>query len=302
LAADELDATTVVRILERQFPELAPVRAEYLGAGMDSVAFEVNERWVFRFPLREPVERQLFVERAMLPVIAPLVRLRIPSFAFNGSPDADCAFHFSGYEKLPGIQATAIDVSRVSFDTIAAQLGPFLSTLHRFPIDEAARLGAETIRLEDFFDEVRRSALVLLPGVSDSLERETVRRVERYLERLQALAVPPWPLTLAHNDLAADHILVDATGARITAVIDWGDVAIADPTVDFVGLFVWGGEPLVRQVLASYDGPVNESVLQRVSPWAAMRSIQDIRFGLDNDLPDIVRLGVRALERELDAD
>jgi aminoglycoside phosphotransferase (APT) family kinase protein len=276
-----------------------PVRAAYLGAGMDSTAFEVNARWIFRFPMRVAVERQLFVERALLPVIAPRLPLAIPAFTFAGAPDVDFPMHFAGYAKLAGKPAVEIDPSRVSFDSIAPQLGRFLSGVHRFPIGEAKRLGAETSRLEDYFEEVRESALAGMHMLQHIASHALADRVQRYLEKLRPLSVAPWPLTLTHHDLAAEHILLDEAGANVTGVIDWGDVGIVDPTVDFVGLFTWAGVPFVRAVLASYDGPVDERVLERVQPWAAFRAIQDIRFGLDNNLPEIVRMGVRALESEL---
>jgi len=296
-----MDAITVARILERQFPKLAPVQAAYLGAGMDSTAFEVNGKWIFRFPMRTAVEKQLFVERALLPPLAPLLPIAIPAFEFDGRPDDDFAMHFAGYEKLPGTPAVEIDAARVSFDTIAAQLGQFLTVLHGFPTSEAKRLGAETSRLEDFFEEVRTSALDGLNLVGSVAPDTLSGRIQRYLESLEPLAAPPWPLTLTHNDLAAEHVLLHATGDRVTGVIDWGDVAVADPTVDFVGLFTWGGERLVRAVLASYEGPADEQVLERVRPWAAFRAIQDIRFGLDSNLPEVVQLGVRALKDQLGA-
>lgn len=46
------------RVLSRRFPELEPLRVEYLGAGMDSVAFDVNDVWIFRFPMRRSVEQE----------------------------------------------------------------------------------------------------------------------------------------------------------------------------------------------------------------------------------------------------
>lgn len=296
-----MDAITVARILERQFPKLAPAQAAYAGAGMDSTAFEVNGKWIFRFPMRAAVERQLFVERAVLPVLAPVLPIAIPAFEFDGRPDDDFPMHFAGYEKLPGTPAVEIDQTRVSFDAIAAQLGHFLSALHRFPVSEARRLGAETSRLEDHFEEVRASALDGLNLVGSVAPDAVRERLQRYLESLEPLAAAPWPLTLTHNDLAAEHMLLRATGDRVTGVIDWGDVAIADPTVDFVGLFMWGGERLVRSVLASYDGPVDDRVLGRVRPWASFRATQDIRFGIDNNLPDVVQFGLRALKSELGA-
>lgn len=294
-----MDAPTVARILERQFPELTPVRPAYLGAGMDSVAFEVNGNWVFRFPMRSAVERQLLVERALLPALTPLLPLAIPQFEFHGQPDSDFPRHFEGYAKLSGVPAVKCERRTIDFDAIARQLGEFLTALHRFPVSDAQQLGTETSRIEDHFDEVRASALGLLPVVRRVASGDLIDHVQRYLESLRALAAAPWPLVLTHHDLHAEHVLLSETGNQVTGVIDWGDVSIADPTVDFVGLFTWGGEPLVRAVLSNYAGPVDDRVMERLPPWSAFQAVQDIRFGLDNDQPEIVEHGVHALENEL---
>jgi aminoglycoside phosphotransferase (APT) family kinase protein len=295
----ELNAAGVEEILARRFPELAPVRAAYLGAGMDSVAFEVDGKWVFRFPLRQDVERQLFVERAILPVLAPLLPLAIPRFAFAGVPGEDCPMHFAGYEKLPGVSATEVPASSMNFPGVARQLGQFLTVLHRFPVGEAERLGVRTQRAEDDFEAVRAGALADLAATTAYVGAASVGRVRRYLERAQPVAAPPWPLVLTHYDLAAEHVLLDVNDGKATGVIDWGDVSIGDPTVDFFGLFTWGGDSLVRAVLDNYDGIADERLLDRVRPWGMFRAVQDIRFGVDRGLSAVIEMAVQALEREL---
>jgi aminoglycoside phosphotransferase (APT) family kinase protein len=100
---------------------------------------------------------------------------------------------------------------------------------------------------------------------------------------------------VVHQDLSAEHVLIDASGTRLTGVIDWGDVAIADPTIDFVGWFAWGGASFVHAVLAHYRGPVDARVLDRVRPWATFKIVQDIRFGLEHDQPDVVRVALNGL-------
>jgi aminoglycoside 2''-phosphotransferase len=295
----DLNAPQVEEIIARRFPQLAPVRATYLGAGMDSVAFEVNAEWVFRFPLRGDVERQLFVERAILPVLAPLLPVPIPSFAFEGAPAEDFPLHFAGYAKLPGASAAEVPASHTNYAGLAVQLGRFLTALHRFPVRDAERLGVRTQRMEDDFEQVRDGALADLPAASRYVSASSVARVRRYLESARPMAKAPWPLVLTHYDLAAEHVLVDATGSQVTGVIDWGDVSIGDPTVDFVGLLTWVGEPFVQAVLDNYDGVVDERVFERVRPWSMFRAVQDIRFGVDRDLPAVIEMSVRALERDL---
>lgn len=291
----EVGADAIRGIVERQFPELRPARVGYIGRGMDSVAYQVNDRWIFRFPMRTVVETQLFVERAVLPELAPRLPVSIPAFRFWGTPSDEFPMHFVGYEKLAGPTGVEIDPALVDFDALAPQIGAFLTALHAFPATRAAQLGAEVSRVEEDWEQIRRDAIAaldLLPALApDSL----VARVRRYLEQLRPLSAPPWPVSLVHQDLSYEHVLLDASGTRLTGVIDWGDVAIADPSIDFAGWFAWGGEPFVRAVLAHYRGPVDERVLERVRPWATFKIVQDIRFGLDMNQPDIVRAAVNGL-------
>jgi phosphotransferase family enzyme len=51
-AGVELSPGAAARLIERQFPALAPVQLEALGAGADNFAFLVRGRLVFRFPRR----------------------------------------------------------------------------------------------------------------------------------------------------------------------------------------------------------------------------------------------------------
>ena len=296
-ANKEVEPHLIPRLLERQFPELAPVTASYLGCGMDSVAYLINGRLVFRFPMRASVEQQLRVERALLPVLAPQLPVAIPQYTYWGRPSDDFAMHFVGYEQLPGPTGVEIEQSRVAFDRLAPQLGAFLTALHAFPVAQAETLGVEVSRVEEHWEEIRTDALSCLPLVESLAPRAQIERVRTYLEQLPPLPAPPWPMALVHQDLSADHVLLDVTGTKLTGVIDWGDVAICDPTIDFVGWCAWGGESFVRAVLEHYRGPVDARVLDRVHPWAMFKIVQDIRFGLDRDQPDVVRVALNGLSR-----
>lgn len=294
------DVGAVKHIVERQFAQLAPARVAYCGAGMDNTAFEVNERWIFRFPMRQEVEDTLAVERAILPALASRVEPRIPEFEFDGAPDADFPFRFAGYVKVPGLLGTAMDPSRVRWDTVAEQLGHFLSAVHAFPVADATLLGVPTTHIEEFFEEVRVTSLKLLPRVQQAMPAFPIERLRRYLEELRPLPPAPWAAALVHQDLAAEHVLLAPDGSGVSGVIDWGDVTITDPTVDFVGLHAWRGDDFVRAVLRHYDGPVDERVLDRVRPWSRFRVIQDIEFGFRRHQPEIVRLAVDSLTAAMD--
>jgi aminoglycoside 2''-phosphotransferase len=65
--------------IARAFPEL-PVRdIAFLGAGMDSDAYLVDDEWVFRFPKREAAARALGREAAVLPKLAGRLPVATPT-------------------------------------------------------------------------------------------------------------------------------------------------------------------------------------------------------------------------------
>jgi aminoglycoside phosphotransferase (APT) family kinase protein len=71
------------------------------------------------------------------------------------------------------------------------------------------------------------------------------------------------PLRATHNDLHAEHLLLDPETLRPTGLIDWSDVKLGDPAVDFAGLWEWRGERFVRLALSHYDLPWDDAFLAR---------------------------------------
>lgn len=80
-------------------------------------------------------------------------------------------------------------------------------------------------------------------------------------ERLAA-RIPEAAPRLIHGDVSPTNLLADPATGRLTALLDWGDAALADPASDFAKL------PLraAPYALEGYLGPVDEE-LQRA--WAA---------------------------------
>ena len=100
---------------------------------------------------------------------------------------------------------------------------------------------------------------------------------------------------LVHRDLAAEHILVDPDTKQVTGIIDWSEISISDPAIDFAGMFHWGGLDFTRAVLSRYRPPVDEGLLERARLLAAAKCIGDIVFGLKTHRQEYIDSAVRAL-------
>src|SRR5215471_14502424 len=155
----QMDVPEVAAIIHSQFPEVALSNIKLLGEGCDSWAFEVSQRWVFRFPKRADVDKQLLVEFRIVPVLAMQSPTPLPTFCYLGQPSAVFPFHFAGYPKLPGVPAIQVDPQLMPFERWAPIMGRFLSWLHRFPASYSTRLGVRHQNIAELIQEVRADAL-----------------------------------------------------------------------------------------------------------------------------------------------
>jgi aminoglycoside phosphotransferase (APT) family kinase protein len=288
----ELEPARVVRVVDRQFPHLAPSRAEFLAEGWDSDAYLVNDDWVLRFPKRKEVEAGQDVERALLPRLAPLLPLPIPRPALLGTPCVEFPFRFLGYARIGGEPAESFPVEDVDALRCARALGSFLSRLHAFPIGEARALG---VREPPPLDPAVLAATLRSrwADVAPVLPHGLREREERFFT---AVLLPSSPLAprLAHDDLRPDHILLDANGT-VAGVIDWGDAALGDPAADFAGLVAWLGEPFARAVLEHYEGDVDADFLRRARGRAARSALSTTWGGVRRSSAPQVAIGLRSL-------
>jgi aminoglycoside phosphotransferase (APT) family kinase protein len=287
-------ANNWLELIERQFPALRPASAVVLGEGCDSVAVEVDGELVFRFPKRDDVEQQLFIEARVLAALAPTSPVPLPQFHLFGIPTSEFARHFVGYPKLPGRPALEVRTAAVAPTPLAPALGSFLSWLHSYPVDDAEACGVPRQSLEALINEARSDALDDLALVAQVAPDAPIDAIRRVLDDVpEACTQAP---VLVHNDFAAEHVLVDAGGQHITGVIDWSDVAIGDPAADFAGIWHWGGSAFADAVLATYRGPVYEGLHARARFLALCRGVGDVRFGHEFGKPEYIRAGLRALE------
>ena len=219
-----MDAEVAARIVNDQFRTLAPASVASLGEGCDSVAFEVNGAWVFRFPKRDDVEEQLLLEARLLPVLSRGSPLPIPEPRFHGLPSPEFPRHFLGYPKLPGTAAIQLAPMAVAPLAYAPVLARFLSWLHAFPVIEADRCGVPRQPTEALVQERRTEAIDDYEFLTNRAPEITRPWWREALEQAGVSDAPPSLATLVHNDLAAEHVLIDETTAMITGIIDWSDV------------------------------------------------------------------------------
>ncbi len=284
---DACEASTAIR---RAFPELgdAPVRA--LAQGWSHWTFAHGER-VFRFPRTAADARLLSREIGLLPTLAPHLPAPVPVPRWVGSWRGR---PFAGYPAIAGEALRRGTLFGPNGATVARELGAFLSALHDFPPEQAARtLDAplpETLpEPHDWLESIR---MRVFPRLSATLRVAVDSGFQRYARA--RLATPP---RLIHNDLGFVHILERA--GHLTGVIDFTDADFGDPAADFAGILADGGWHAVDDVARFYSRPLGRGFHERVEfrYWTA--PLHDILYGLKTGEERYVGLGRSGLAQRM---
>jgi aminoglycoside 2''-phosphotransferase len=305
----DLDVEQYIRIVHDCFPQVAIHGAEPITQGWDSFVLDVETpdgELIFRFPLRPDVERMLAKEVRLLPELAQALPTPIPQFAYVWSGEARVARPFVGYRKLSGVSLDASQPQSDARDRLERDLALFLTALHRFPTARAAALGVSGGSADRWREEYRTLHTQIrdqaFPLLSASARARATTLWESYLEDDANLDFTP---ALIHRDLGAEHILWERETGQLSGVIDWGDAAVGDPALDFVGLFRCCGRDFTEHVLATYRGALSgardDTLWPRIAFYARIVPFYEVLFGLLEHAADHLRQGIAAIERQSDA-
>lgn len=290
--ADALTAEQVKGDIVTAFPQLSGMWVELLDEGYDFQVFEAGEGWLFRFPKHEQASIKLGMENRLLPGLADCLPLPVPRYEYLGQ--AYSGRPFVEYKKLPGISGDIAEA--VDRDVVARQLGVFLGRLHAYPVEKAREAGVPEesnlvagwrLRSLERLDRIAQSAVDL-------------RELRSYLEN-ESPSPFEGPARLVHNDLWAEHVLIDERSGSVSGVIDWGDAVVSDPAVDFACLFAWYGECWLGCVLDSYPGRRDSQIIVRARYLAACLAIHSILLGQDLGRSRWIEAAEEALRRVLSA-
>ena len=258
-------------LLNRNLPGYQVRSVAKLGEGLDNAAYEVNGELIVRASKEVDPERRIKSTRCeadLLAVVSGLSPLPVPEPVF-----ADLEAGVLTYFKLPGVPL--IDHPMAEPTRLAPNLGGFLGCLHRAPVQKMEKLvGRDTDPLVTWRQEAERN----YREIAGHLPAAARRLVEDFL-----IHTPPAEkrvLAFCHNDLGAEHVLVDVGANIITGVIDWTDAAIADPAYDLALIYRDLGHEVFELTLAHYEGRFDDADRERAVFYARCSLIEDVAYGL----------------------
>jgi aminoglycoside phosphotransferase (APT) family kinase protein len=219
-----IDAQLIRRLLAAQFPQWAGLPLEPVDSlGWDNTIYRLGTDLAVRLPRRRIGAGHIKNEQRWLPMLARRLPLAVPVPLGKGVPAEGYPWHWTVSRWLPG-------------DSAAIQPVPDLA--------EAARVLAEFVAALQAIDPTGGPGSefrgVPLAG-RDRAVRATIEALQGALDPgpviaawESAVAAPVWqgPAVWMHGDLHPANLLTEER--RLTAVIDFGLLAVGDPACDLM--------------------------------------------------------------------
>jgi aminoglycoside 2''-phosphotransferase len=270
--------------IQRAYPELVVTSAAQIDHGQYNLVLQVNDALIFRFPKYPDGIQILARETALLNHIQGFTSLAIPNPTFVNLANQAVGMAFVGYPLIPGEPLwretfASLHDPRIH-DTLAQQLGGFLTELHRIPLtSELYALAPRSDTAAEWADIFERILRQLSPHMSPEARTRVAQQFEAYLGEPSHFSYTP---VLKHGDFGTGNILFDASKRAICGVIDFSGASVGDPAYDLAGLVSSYGQAFVRRLGYDQIDALWERMMFYHSTFALLEALFGIEQG-DNE-------------------
>lgn len=257
-----VDEELVRNLIAAQFPHYAIWPLNRLAAsGSSNVLFRLGDDLLVRLPRQPGGSVAIDKERRWLPYLGSHLPVAVPEMVEVGEPAFGYSEKWSIMRWLDGALVTACgagDMPSASRTALAEDLADVVLALRATDVPDAAAVdpALRSYRghpLAAFDSQMRRN--VRQCNEIDGLELDLDLAIKIWEEAMEAPgAGDVGPARWLHGDLVAENLLTRQ--GRLTAVLDFGGVAIGDPTIDLHGAWEVLDAParrIFRARLASSD-------------------------------------------------
>ncbi|MFJ8924758.1 aminoglycoside phosphotransferase family protein [Streptomyces sp. NPDC102415] len=258
------DAALVRRLLAAQFPAWADLPVEPVrSSGTVNAIYRLGTDLTVRLPRVEGGSRDVATEHRWLPHLAPHLPHAIPAPLAQGVPGEGYPWSWSVCRWLDGTNPAA----GAGNTELAVGLAEFVLALRRVDTTDAPpAFRSEPLAARD---TATRGALDALHGVID-----TEAAADAWTTALRAPA-PEGPAVWVHGDLQPGNVLV-ADDGRLSAVIDFGCMGLADPAVDLIPAWYLLG-PEGRAVFRTRV-EADPATWERARGWALSIALMELSY------------------------
>lgn len=277
-------------LLEHAFNGLKVDEIKVLGSGYDSVAYLVNNEYVFKIKFSANKKKGYEKEKAIYDFLNSRLNtnIKIPNIEYSFISDE---ISILGYKEIKGIFLTPeiySTMSKEEQDLLKQDIANFLRQMHDLDYSE---ISSYTI---DNKQNVLEEYQLLRSTIYDSLTDIEKQYIELFMQRLNSTTIFDERKCLCHNDFSCNHLLLDKN-KRLNGIIDFGDSGIIDEYCDFIYLLEDSeeeiGSSFGEDILKLYGNIDIEKAKEYQDIVEQYYPIETVVYGIKNNRQDFIEKG-----------
>ncbi|MDQ5921385.1 MAG: hypothetical protein QG673_1443 [Pseudomonadota bacterium] len=259
-----IDEVLVQNLIARQFPEWKDLYIRAVSnQGWDNRTFRLGDEFLVRLPSSQEYTFQVEKEQTWLPKLASHLPYPIPIPIALGQPDIEYPYKWSIYKWLAGESALHGKISNL--ENFAHDLANFINAFQQIdtsggPLPSAYNFYRGGSLLN--YDEETRKAISLL---DEKIDQKAALELWEKAINTTYMGYPVW----VHGDISLGNLLV--VGGKLSAVIDFGQLAIGDPACDLT--IAWTTFHGKSREMFIHSIPIDQDTWIRAQAWGLWKAL-----------------------------
>ena len=277
-------------IIEKHFSNFKVQSIDVIGSGYDSVAYLINNEYVFKIKLSANKKKGYEKEKAIYDFLNKNLHtdIKIPNIEYSLINDE---ISILGYKKVEGKFLTPemyLAMSKEEQDLLKQDIANFLRKIH--DLDYTDINSYKIDNKQNVLEEYQ----LLRDTIYDSFTDIEKQYVEKFMQRLNKTTIFDDRKCLCHNDFSCNHLLLDDKN-KLTGIIDFGDSGIIDEYCDFIYLLEDSeeeiGSSFGEEILKLYGNINIEKAKEYQEVVEQYYPIETIVYGIKNNRNDRIEEG-----------
>ena len=270
---------------------------KYLGGGVDSNAYLINNDYVFKIGISENSKIDYKNQKIFSDFYKEnkINNIEIPNIEFYYNDDN---IRMVGYKFIKGdlINRNIYKSMNITNqESFCKDVAFFLKKLHDFNVD---KIDLEKI---DMREKMLKEVELIKKTIYNSLSENEKKYITKFENRLISSNVFNDKKCICHIDFNPDHILIDENH-KFKGVIDWGGSAIVCEYADFPYLLSDGEDELGRDIglkILKYYGDIDyNKTIEYCNIHRMEYPITELVYGIENDNNEKIEFGKKIISEK----
>ena len=276
-------------LLEHTFTDLKVATIKVIGSGYDSIAYLVNEEYIFKTKISANQKKGYAKEKAILDFLNKNLTssIRIPKIDYCYITEE---LSIIGYKKINGKFLNPEMYEKMSLQEkldLEKDIAEFLREMHNLDYSEIKEFTIDN--KQNVLEEYQLLKETIYDGFTDVQKQY----IENFMERLNNTTIFNDKKCLCHNDFSCNHLLLDNKN-KLIGVIDFGDAGIVDEYCDFIYLLEDSEEEIGscfgEDILKMYGNINIEKAKEYQKIVEEYYPIETIVYGVKNNRQDLKKI------------